>query len=166
MKAPREIELKLEIPAEGLRKLERSELLRGNHLPPKGAELVSVYFDTRRLKLRKKGVSLRVRHMDGRHLQTVKRNEPGNGAALSRNEWETEIDGKNLDFEAASGTALEPLLTGKVRPPGSRKGVKITWLPLRSILLPSVISITSEALTVGSLITTSWLVSFVEARVE
>src|SRR5260370_38887035 len=82
MKAPREIELKLEITAEGLRKLERSELLRGNHLPRKGAELVSVYFDTRRLKLRKRGLSLRVRHMDGRHLQTVKRNEPGNGAAL------------------------------------------------------------------------------------
>jgi len=115
MMAPREIELKLEIPAEGLRKLERSELLRGNHLPRKGAELVSVYFDTRRLKLREKGVSLRVRHMDGRHLQTVKRNEPGNGAALSRNEWETEIGGKNPDFEAARGTALEPLLTGKVR---------------------------------------------------
>src|SRR5258708_23969141 len=112
--APREIELKLEVPVEGLRKLERSRLLRGN-LPREGAELVSVYFDTQRLKLRKKGVSLRVRHIGGQHLQAIKRNEPGNGAALSRNEWETEIDGKNLDFEAARGTALEPLLTGKVR---------------------------------------------------
>jgi triphosphatase len=115
MAAPREIELKLEIPVEGLRKLKRSRLLRGNHLPGKGTELVSVYFDTRNLKLRKKGVSLRVRHVDGQHLQTIKRNELGNGATLSRNEWETEIDGKNLDFEAARGTALEPLLTGRVR---------------------------------------------------
>jgi triphosphatase len=114
MKAPREIELKLEVPVEGLRKLERSRLLRGN-LPREGVELVSVYFDTQRLKLRKKGVSLRLRHIGGQHLQAIKRNEPGNGAALSRNEWETEIDGKNLDLEAARGTALEPLLTGKVR---------------------------------------------------
>jgi triphosphatase len=114
MTAPREIELKLEVPVEGLRKLERSQLLRGNHLPRKGAELVSVYFDTRKLKLRKKGVSLRVRHMGGRLLQTIKRNEPGNGATLSRNEWETEIHGENLDLDAARGTALEPLLTEKV----------------------------------------------------
>src|SRR5258708_6250751 len=112
--APREIELKLEVPVEGLRKLERSRLLRGN-LPREGAELVSVYFDTQRLKLRKKGVSLRLRPIGGQQLQAIKRNAPGNGAALRRNEWETEIDGKNLDFEAARGTALEPLLTGKVR---------------------------------------------------
>jgi triphosphatase len=115
MTAPREIELKLEIPVEGLRKLDLSQLLRGNHLPHKGAELVSVYFDTPSLKLRKKGVSLRVRRVGEQHLQTIKRNEPGNGATLSRNEWETEIDGKNLDLEAARGTALEPLLTGRVR---------------------------------------------------
>ena len=115
MMAPREIELKLEIPVEGLRKLDLSQLLHRNHLRRKGAELVSVYFDTPSLRLRKKGVSLRVRHVGGQHLQTIKCNEPRNGARLSRNEWETEIDGSNLDLEAARGTALEPLLTGRVR---------------------------------------------------
>jgi triphosphatase len=115
MTAPREVELKLEIPVEGLRKLNLSQLLRANHVPRKGAELVSVYFDTPNLELRKKGVSLRVRHVGEQHLQTIKRNEPGNGAMLSRDEWETEIDGKDLDLEAARGTALEPLLTGRVR---------------------------------------------------
>jgi triphosphatase len=115
MTAPREIELKLEIPLEGLRKLDRSQLLRRNHLHRRGAELVSVYFDTPSLKLRKNGVSLRVRHVGEQHLQTIKCNEPGNGATLSRNEWETEIDGTDLDLEAARGTALEPLLTGRVR---------------------------------------------------
>jgi triphosphatase len=98
MKAPREVELKLEVPVQGLRKLERSRLLRENHLPRKGLELVSVYFDTGKLKLRKKGVSVRVRHFGGQHLQTIKRNEPGNGATLSRNEWENEIDDTNLDL--------------------------------------------------------------------
>jgi inorganic triphosphatase YgiF len=115
MTAPREIELKLDIPIEGVRKLEQSLLLRGNRLPGKGADVVSVYFDTGKLKLRKKGVSLRVRQMDGQSLQTVKRNEPGNGATLSRQEWETEINGKSLDLGAARRTALEPLLSKKVR---------------------------------------------------
>jgi triphosphatase len=115
MTAPHEIELKLEIPVEGLRKLDLSQLLRRNQLPREGAELVSVYFDTPSLKLRKKGISLRVRHVGGQHLQTIKCNEPGNGATLSRNEWETEIDGNSLDLEAARGTALQPLLTGRVR---------------------------------------------------
>src|SRR5215469_18145830 len=115
MTAPREIELKLEIPVEGLRKLDLSQLLGRNRPPRKGAELVSVYFDTPSLKLRRKGVSLRVRHVGRQRLQTIKCNEPGNGATLSRNEWETEIDGNNLDLEAARGTALEPLLTGRVR---------------------------------------------------
>ena len=89
--------------------------MRRNQLPPKGAELVSVYFDTPSLKLRKKGISLRVRHVGGQHLQTIKCNEPGNGATLTRNEWETEIDGNSLDLEAARGTALQPLLTARVR---------------------------------------------------
>jgi triphosphatase len=115
MTAPHEIELKLEVPLEGLRKLDRSQLLRRNHLHRKGAELVSVYFDTPSLTLRKRGVSLRVRHVGEQHLQTIKCNEPGNGATLSRDEWETEIDGNNLDLEAARGTALQPLLTGRVR---------------------------------------------------
>jgi inorganic triphosphatase YgiF len=114
MVTPREIELKLEVPLEGLRKLEQSQLFCGNHLPSKGADVVSVYFDTGKLDLRKKGLSLRVRQMGGRYLQTVKRNEPGNGATLSRDEWETEINGENLDLEAARRTALEPVLTKKV----------------------------------------------------
>jgi triphosphatase len=134
MTAPREIELKLEIPIEGLRKLDLSQLLRRNQLPPKGAELVSVYFDTPSLKLRKKGISLRVRHVGGQHLQTIKCNEPGNGATLTRNEWETEIDGNSLDLEAARGTALQPLLTGRVRralQPVFETRVRRTVYPIR-----------------------------------
>jgi triphosphatase len=114
MPAPREIELKLEVPPEGLRKLERSQLLRSSHFAGKEIDVISVYFDTGKLKLRKKGVSLRVRQIDGRFLQTVKRNELGNGAALSRDEWETEINGKNPDLKAARKTALGPLPAKKV----------------------------------------------------
>jgi len=115
MKAAREVELKLEVSVEGLRQLERSRLLRGKHLSRDRAKLVSVYFDTRKFKLRKKGISLRVRHMNGQHLQGIKCDESGNGTTLSRNEWETEVNGKDLDLEATRGTALEPLLSRKIR---------------------------------------------------
>ena len=114
MLAPREIELKLDLPLDALRKLKRSLLLDGNHVPGKSVDATSVYFDAGKLNLHKKGISLRVRQVDGRFLQTVKCNEPANGAALSRDEWEIEINGKDLDLDAARRTALEPLLTKKV----------------------------------------------------
>jgi triphosphatase len=83
--------------------------------PAKAKTLVSVYFDTKKQKLRRKGVSLRVRQVDGRHLQTIK--EAGNPTVglFRRNEWESDIDGAQPDFAAARGTALEPLLSKKLR---------------------------------------------------
>lgn len=115
MTAPTEIELKFEIPVEALRKLERSRLLRANRVLHKGNELLSVYFDTEKLKLRREGLSLRIRNINGRRFQTIKRDQSGNGGTFdARNEWETEINDKNLDLDAARATALEPLLTKKV----------------------------------------------------
>jgi triphosphatase len=106
------LKVKLEIPIEAMRKLEASLLLR--RLPGKEADLVSVYFDNEKLKLRKRGGALQIRQIDGHFLQTAERNEFGNGAALRRDEWETEINDKKLDIEAARRTALKPLLTKKV----------------------------------------------------
>src|SRR5437763_11022307 len=62
MSAPREIELKFEIAEQSLSRLRRSQLLKGaTTASPKPVRLVSVYFDTDKLKLRNKGFSLRVR---------------------------------------------------------------------------------------------------------
>src|SRR5438128_2107168 len=115
MSAPREIELKLEVPAHSIARLNRSSLLKGEAtVSRKPATLVSVYFDSAKLKLRKKGLSLRVRRIGRRHVQTIK--QVGESAALfSRNEWEREIGGKEPDLDAARETALEPLLSEKLR---------------------------------------------------
>jgi triphosphatase len=90
-------------------------LLRQSLEQAKTEELVSVYFDTAKLKLRKHGISLRVRHVGDRHVQTIKQDRTDDGAALSRDEWECEVDDGTPDFDAARGTALEPLLTKKAR---------------------------------------------------
>jgi inorganic triphosphatase YgiF len=114
-----EIEIKLEPKNTDIRTivgtLESSSLLRSTVAQAQSKELVSVYFDTRELKLRKHGVSLRVRHFDDHHVQTIKRDGPGAGAALTRDEWECEVEDGTPDLGAARGTALEPLLSRKVR---------------------------------------------------
>jgi CYTH domain len=108
-----EIELKLELENADLRTLANSPVLKG--APTTAKELVSVYFDTPKWRLRKHGFTLRVRR-DGNHqVQTVKRERAGNGAALSRDEWECNVEGGRPDLDAARGTALKPLLTKKAR---------------------------------------------------
>src|SRR6516165_11227294 len=64
MSPAREVELKLEVPAHSFYRLARSSLLRAaRKKSSKPATLVSVYFDTDKLKLRNKGLSLRVRRI-------------------------------------------------------------------------------------------------------
>jgi inorganic triphosphatase YgiF len=114
-----EIELKLEPKNTDIRTivgaLESNTLLRQSAPQAESKELVSVYFDTSKLKLRKHGVSLRVRHFGDHHVQTIKQDGPGAGVALTRDEWECEVEDQTPDLGAARGTALERLLSRKVR---------------------------------------------------
>lgn len=77
-------------------------------------KLVSVYFDTPKGKLRRHGVSLRLRRTEpdtsGTRMQTVKR-----GDAQDRQEWETPIQGEQPDLGGAKATALAPLSGRKLR---------------------------------------------------
>ncbi len=50
-------------------------MLRAVKAPPKSTSQVSVYFDTDKRKLRKHGLSLRVRRIGDRFIQTVKATE-------------------------------------------------------------------------------------------
>ena len=115
MTNPREIELKLDATARDLDRLERGSFLKSiGARKPRTAALLSVYFDTDKLKLRRKQLSLRLRRQGDRRLQTIK--TTGNGAALlERGEWEQRIATDEPDLEAARGTALEPVLSKKVR---------------------------------------------------
>jgi inorganic triphosphatase YgiF len=116
MSPPREIELKLDVPARYLPRLTASSLLMGvttsAHEP---ANLVSVYFDTDKLELHQRGLSLRVRRIGRRLVQTVKQENSGNAALFARGEWEHDVPTKQPDLDAVRDTALAPLLNEKLR---------------------------------------------------
>ena len=81
------------------------------------AELISVYFDTPKLDLKKAGASLRVREKGGRRVQTLKR-----GDGLAREEHETPIEGLAPDPTLGplsklvpDGAALKPAFNVRVQ---------------------------------------------------
>jgi inorganic triphosphatase YgiF len=110
---PKEIEIKLELAPANLRRLKQMPLVRALKAPVRRRTEVSVYFDTDKHKLHKKGLMLRVRRIGGRYLQTIKATK--NGSLFERDEWESEIAGEMPDLRLARGTALEPLLDGGLR---------------------------------------------------
>ena len=76
------------------------------------SDLLSTYFDTRKHKLKRRGLLLRVRQTDGKHIQTIKKTS---GARFGRGEWETEIAGRTPDLGEADGTPLQRLASKKLR---------------------------------------------------
>lgn len=112
----REVELKLEVPRAAVREAAQLAWLRERAGGDgKREKLVSVYFDTPKLKLRDHGLALRVRHVGTKRLQTIKAIAKGGRGALGRDEWEEEIAGTAPDLALAKGTALGPLVTKKLR---------------------------------------------------
>jgi triphosphatase len=109
----KEVEVKLELEPANLPALKNLSLLRAVKRTPKPAAQVSVYFDTEKQTLRKKGLMLRVRRQGRHYIQTIKANS--NSASFERDEWETDIAGKKPDLTHAADTALEPLVTKKLR---------------------------------------------------
>jgi triphosphatase len=116
MTPPREIELKLEVPEEALARLTRSPLLRrtrnGTQRP---TYLLSVYYDTDTWKLHKHGLTLRVRRIGRRYVQTVKRESGASSALMDRCEWEHDIAGRKPNLALVRDTGLEPILNRKLQ---------------------------------------------------
>ena len=106
-----ETELKFEVAPQDLRKLKASLVM--SRKPSTEENLLSVYFDTPDHKLSRNGVSLRVRHKGDKRLQTVK--FEGFDGSFRRGEWESEIKGDVPNLRKARGTALDPLLTGRLK---------------------------------------------------
>lgn len=73
--------------------------------------LVSTYYDTNKQKLRRHGLSLRVRKVGDCYVQTVK--AAGSGS-LTRDEWEKEVAGAKPDLKKARNTPLARLATRKL----------------------------------------------------
>jgi len=80
-------------------------------------DLVSTYFDTNKRKLKRSGLTLRVRQVDNKFVQTVKSTASGN---LTRGEWEAEVDRLKPDIAKAEGTLLDDFsakhLSRKLKP--------------------------------------------------
>src|SRR5262245_4008031 len=111
MPVSKEIEVKLEVPPASLPRLAKIPRLRALKKPAERAMEISVYFDTDKRKLHKKGLMLRVRRVGDRYIQTIK--SAGHSDLFERDEWESEVNGAMPDLRLAQGTALEPLLSRK-----------------------------------------------------
>jgi inorganic triphosphatase YgiF len=91
MTTPKELEIKLEVAPASLRILEKIPLIHSLRAAPKRASEVSIYFDTSKRKLHKKGLLLRVRRIGGRCTQTIKAS--ANSRPFEREESEARLGG-------------------------------------------------------------------------
>ena len=109
---PKEIELKLRVAPQDAATLRSHPSFAGALGEPVSETLLSVYFDSDACFLRDHGLTLRVRHIGGKRIQTIKSADHG---IFERSEWEHPIDGDRPDFALAADTALGPLLTDDIR---------------------------------------------------
>ncbi len=105
-----ETELKFRISPHKLSSILRSGAA-GQRRDKSEQTLVSTYYDTNRHKLRRHDLTLRVRKIEDRYVQTVK---AGSAGGVRRGEWEHEVSGANPDLAKTSHTPLRRLATGKL----------------------------------------------------
>jgi inorganic triphosphatase YgiF len=104
----REIELKLELDPKMARRLRTVPVFAQQ---PKYRQLQeTTYFDTPDRKLRKAGLTLRVRQSDRRCIQTVKAQNEAAGL-FARDEWESEVSAMRPDRKAALSTPVGNVLS-------------------------------------------------------
>lgn len=130
-----EVEIKLEVSPDMAGRVPELPWLREIASGPARQDtLVSVYFDTAKQKLRARGLQLRVRHVGGKRIQTIKAENKGASSGLGRGEWEEEIAGDSPDLRLAKGTPLEKLVTRKLKRklrPVFETVIERTAMPLR-----------------------------------
>jgi triphosphatase len=111
---PKEIELKLLVAPEDIAVLRNHPHFAGALHDPTHETLDSVYFDSDDRFLRDHGLTLRVRHIGDKRVQTIKTaNQSSN--CFERSEWEQAIAGDQPDFTRVMDAALGPILTDDVR---------------------------------------------------
>jgi inorganic triphosphatase YgiF len=111
-----EVEVKLEAPQAAARRLLAAPWFkRIEAAPVKREHLVSVYYDTPAAALHGEGMSLRVRRIGKRRVQTVKAGAKGAYGPICRQEWEHEIAGNRPDLHANGDSALDRFSRKKLR---------------------------------------------------
>lgn len=117
--APQEVELKLEVEPEALDKILAHPLFQAQSCDgPVTNTLHSTYFDTPDQALRHAGISFRIRRNGDQRIQTIKAAQSPDGVAVSRSEWEHEVQSDEPDYTLAEETALKPFLElrGTIQP--------------------------------------------------
>jgi triphosphatase len=131
--SPKETEIKLQLPSAKSARLAGVPMLRRAERSKRSERQVSVYFDTKGLKLKRHGLTLRVRQVGDRYIQTVKSED---ASLFDRGEWETEIEDGRPDLARAGGSALERLgikkLRNKLRPVFETRVQRTTYPLARS----------------------------------
>jgi inorganic triphosphatase YgiF len=125
-----EIELKLALHPRHAAHIRRHPLL--SSCIPQRHTLLSIYFDTPKFDLMRRGIALRVRRAGDQWIQTMKAESRSVGALTSRPEWEmTVTDGDHPDFSALPQTALD-LLSGfrlkRIAPVFTTEFQRTAWL--------------------------------------
>jgi inorganic triphosphatase YgiF len=111
---PAEVELKLGVTPEDIAALRSYQPFTNSLHNPTREVLDSVYFDSDERFLRDHGLTLRVRHMEDKRIQTIKSADHGVGL-FERSEWEQAIEGDQPDLSNVKDTALGDILTDDVR---------------------------------------------------
>lgn len=106
-----ETELKFRVAPRKLSSVLRGGGSSGRRSNPSEQSLVSTYYDTTKHKLRRHGLTLRVRKIEGRYVQTVK---SGGTGGVTRGEWEHEVSGARPDLKKTKHTPLRDLATRKL----------------------------------------------------
>ena len=109
---PKEIELKLRVSPENMAALATHPHFADSLGEPVNEILVSVYFNSDELFLRDHGLTLRVRHIGDKRIQTIK---SANHGIFERSEWEQTVEDDQPDLALVADTALGPLLTDDIR---------------------------------------------------
>ena len=111
---PKEIELKLRIAPEDIAILQNHPSLASAFHSPTHEQLDSVYFDSDDRALRDHGLTLRVRQIGDKRVQTIKALNQGS-YSIERSEWEQLIKGNLPELTNVEHTPLAPVLTDDVR---------------------------------------------------
>ena len=99
---PIETELKLTFPPEAANRLADHPAFKPQGAnAPRSERIVSTYFDTPSHELARRGLSLRVRAVGKRRVQTLKSSGANGGAAMSRGEWEWPVRDDKPDLALA-----------------------------------------------------------------
>lgn len=108
-----EIELKLALSPEGLERLRRHPLVRTHTQGrPVTRPLTSIYYDTPDFALARAGVTVRVRVVGHRNVQTVKARGSRAAGLFARREWEAPVASKTVDVPMLRATGVPVLVEG------------------------------------------------------